>query len=123
MLLCLAPKHREIVEIELIEIRAAHEEGARRVLSQTGRRRKRRQHAAQAATRVSRQVALVQSSESRVVFGDPITIVAGKRLIAPLARQHDLDVARRKLRNEIERDAGRVCDRLVLVPYEAWQLG
>src|ERR1700733_5991690 len=117
-----APKHREIVEIQLIKIRPAHEEGARGPLTKTGSHRQSLEDAAQAATCDSRQVALVESAQAGVVFGHGITIVARERLIAALASEHDLDVTRGQPRHEIECDARGMRDRLILVPHQTWQL-
>src|SRR5580700_1494187 len=121
--LCSAPKYGEIVEVELIQIRATHQERARRVLTEAGSHRQTFEGAAQAMARESRYTATVQRAESGVVFGHAIAVVAGERLVAPFASEHDLDVTRGQPGNEIKRDAGRVRDRLILVPHEPRKLG
>src|SRR5580765_857483 len=88
--LCGAPEYGEIVEVELVEIRAAHEEGARRALTQAGRRRQTCLGAAHTTARKSRHAAPVQGAETGVVFSHAIAVVPGERLVAPFASEHDL---------------------------------
>ena len=47
-----------------------------------------------------------------------VSSIAGKQLVAAFAGEHDLHVPGRELRDEIQRHARRVGDRLVLVPDE-----
>ncbi len=55
---------------------------------------------------------------SEVVKRLGVASVAREQFVATLACQHDLHVVRRQPRNEIQRHARRVCQRLVLVPYQ-----
>ena len=50
-----------------------------------------------------------------------VLAVAGEQLVAAFAGEHDLDVLARERRDEVERHARRVRDRLVLVPDQPRQ--
>ena len=63
----------------------------------------------------------VRAPQPLVPGGHPIPVVAEKEFVCSLSGQHDLHVLAREPRDEVERDARREGDRLVLVPDEARQ--
>ena len=66
----------------------------------------------------ARRPRLPATAEREVIDSGPIASVPRKGLVAALAGQHYLHVLRSQPRYEIERHAGRVCQRLVLVPHQ-----
>src|SRR5262249_59910248 len=65
----------------------------------------------------------IHPPETLVPNGRAVPRIAEKKLVGAFARQHDLDVLARQSRDEIERHAGGVRDRLVLVADEIRQRG
>ena len=53
--------------------------------------------------------------------GERISCIAGKRFIAPFARQHNFNVVTCQSCDHVERHTGRPDDRLVLVPDQLRQ--
>src|SRR5580658_4798459 len=95
-----ATEHGEIVEIQLVEIRPAQQEGARGALPDAPGARQGEEAAAHTAARKLRQVALVERAQPGVVLSHAIAVVAGERFIASFAGEYHLHVTRGELRNE-----------------------
>ena len=68
-----------------------------------------------------RQHPLVDGAGAPVPGDARVLAVAGEQFVAAFAGQHDRDVLARERRDEIQRHARRVRDRLVLVPDQARQ--
>ena len=121
MLLRLAAKHGKVIEVQIIKIGSAHQKCARNLLAKTRLCWQRTKQVSHATSRHSRNVALVASTESRIVFGDAVAVVTGQRLVAAFTGQHHLHMFGRQIRDKIQCDTGRVRQRLILVPNQPWQ--
>ena len=74
------------------------------------------------AARMARGIAASYgAAQAAVEQRHAIAVVAGERLVAAFAGEHDLHALGGEPRHEVERNARRVRDRLVLVPHEPRQ--
>ncbi len=61
-------------------------------------------------------------SQPQVLHSDAVLVVASQQLIAAFPRQNDFDVPAGKFRNKVQRHAGWMRNRFVLLIDERWKL-
>src|ERR1051325_7069181 len=117
MTLHIAREDREVIEVDAFNVGRQAEEGAPQLLTQAGHAPAFFDATADKTAQGLGRPRVVTRAERQIVNRLAIAFVTGQGLIASLAREDDLDMTRGQLRDEVERDGGRMRERLAPRPH------